>query len=287
MGVGCRDTYGSGLNGSRPLGLRSEVNASIGAFIYPYTQVTSGPVYEQRVKVLESDLDLDLFPGAKYWAEAQYIADNDATNFNGLNNASHQSVTVDQATFAISMSGSLVRERSAIHAWKGQDPTVEMYNINVAGTVIERFELARKVTDLGGGTWHYEYAIRNMNSDRAANSFVVDFPNGTPIANAGFKDIEHHSGEPYAPDDWDVAVSQATGTIQWGTSSFASNPNANALRWATMFNFWFDADAPPDSAVHTLGLFKPGLQNSITFAVPIFADGFEAHNLIAWSDAVP
>ena len=36
-----------------------------------------------------------------------------------------------------------------------------------------------------------------------------------------------------------------------------TNNNANALRWATMYNFWFDADAAPATAQHAIDLFKP------------------------------
>jgi hypothetical protein len=48
-----------------------------------------------------------------------------------------------------------------------------------------------------------------------------------------------------------------SGTVSWQTESWASNNDANALRWATMYNFWFDADAAPASAQHAIDLFKP------------------------------
>mgnify|MGYP001610883729 CR=1 FL=1 len=287
LGVGCNDTYWATLNGNRPLGKRSEVNPTTGAFPFPYGFVGSSGPYQQRVKVAVTEIDPDQNPGALYWAEGQYVSDNDALNGNGLNNATHQSISVDPGTLDIALQGSVIRERSAIHAWRAADATVEMYNVNVPGTPPQRFELARRVSVVDGDTWRYEYAIRNMNSDRAANSFAVDFPNGTPITNTGFSDIEHHSGEPYATTDWNVTVSALNGTVTWGTDSFATDPNANALRWATMFNFWFDADAPPQSAVHALGLFKPGSPINMTFTIPLFADGFEAHNLTAWASVTP
>ena len=34
------------------------------------------------------------------------------------------------------------------------------------------------------------------------------------------------------------------------------NPNANALRWGTIYNFWFDATAAAETA-KTIDLFKP------------------------------
>lgn len=286
LGVGCRDTYWASLNGGRPMGMRSEVNATTGVFPMPPTEIAFDPAYEQRIKVAQADVDPALNAGALYWIEGQYVSDNDAVAGNGLNNASYRGVTFAAGTFSASLvgpSGTIFREHTALHAWQAQDPTVEIFYIDVPGAIVERFELARKVTVVDGDTWHYEYAVRNMNSDRSANAFSVDFADGTPIANAGFKDIEHHSGEPYAPTDWTPAISQATGTIGWSTQSFAVNEDANALRWATMFNFWFDADAAPDSATHTLDLFKPGSPASVTFVVPLFSDGFQSHNLTAWS----
>ena len=153
---------------------------------------------------------------------------------------------------------------------------------------MERFEVARKVTQLDVDTWHYEYAIRNVNSDRSARAFTVDFADGTPISGVGFHDID----SPFRRAVLHLrlgtsAVSPGTGTVAWSTSTFASDPNANALRWATMFNFWFDADAPPAGAVHSLELFKPGSPATVAFLMPLFADGFQSHNLTAWSAAAP
>ncbi len=48
------------------------------------------------------------------------------------------------------------------------------------------------------------------------------------------------------------------GTVSWQGGDHAVNSNGNALRYATMYNFWFDADRPPADANAMLGLFKPG-----------------------------
>ena len=66
-----------------------------------------------------------------------------------------------------------------------------------------------------------------------------------------------HSGEPYSTTDWGIDVDTANGRITWSTSTFGVDPNANALRWGTMYNFWFDADAAPANAVHAVDLFNP------------------------------
>lgn len=288
LGVGCTDTYGPGLNGSTPLGKRSEVNATTGAFPFPYTQVTPGDVVAQHIKVLESDVVPASNPGASYWIEAQYIADNDAAAGNGLNNASYRAVTVQSSSpYDLIVSGPTVRERSALRAWKAADPGVEWVDVDIPGAIVERFEVARRVTEPSPGLWHFEYAIRNMNSDRAGQFFAIDFPDGTNFSNIGFKDIEHHSGEPYLTDDWTNGVDLPNSVISWAGVEYATHTNANALRWATQFNFWFDADSPTNGT-HRLAFFKPGSPTFVDFHfAAIFADGFESNDTNAWSATAP
>ncbi len=282
LGVGCTDPYGSGLNGSRPLGRRSQVNATTGVFPFPPSS-PGGPyaVYDQRIKVATADVDSALNPGATYWAEGQYIASDDAAAGNSFNNASHRQVIVGGApNYTLTMTGTFRELQPAILAWPAQDATVKLLNVDIPGPIVQRFHVARKVTDLGGGLWHYEYAVHNLNSDRSARAFTVEFPLTTNFTNVGFKDIEHHSGEPYATADWSVFSSG--GQISWSTDTFATDPNANALRWATMFNFWFDADQPPAGLATSLELFKPGVPESIDFRLDPLWDGFESGDTSAW-----
>ncbi|HSS76526.1 MAG TPA: hypothetical protein VLV54_07235 [Thermoanaerobaculia bacterium] len=285
LGVGCTDPYQSSLNGSRPLGRRSEVNATTGTFPFPYSSPSPSTIYDQRIKVATTDVDPAANAGATYWAEGQYIAADDASAGNSFNNASYRQVTVGAGpTFGLTMTGSFFEQQPAIMAWPAQDPTVLLVNVDVPGSIVERYQVARKVTDLGGGLWHYEYAIHNLNSNRSARTFSVEFPVSTAFTNVGFKGIQHHSGEPYATDDW--ATSTASTTLTWSTATFATNANAHALRFATMFNFWFDADQPPGGAtVHTIGLFTPGDPASVDFTMAndIFKDSFETGDTTGWS----
>ncbi len=287
LGVGCTDPYGSSKNGGRPLGRRSEVNAATGEFPFPYgTGGTESEPGDQRVKVLESELDPALNAGAKYYLEGQYVAPDDAAAGNGLNNASYREVTVAAGTFNLSVTGSTVREQSAIEVWPVLDSTVEVVNVDTASTPVERFHVARKVTNPAPGTWHYEYAVHNLNSDQSARSFTVAFPSTATISNAGFRDVDHHSNEPYATTDW--MPNTTANAVAWATDTFAVNPNANALRWGTMFSFWFDANAGPGGLSHTLGLFKAGGDLTVEFAgVEVFDDGFETGDTSAWTLVVP
>lgn len=289
LGIGCTDPYGGSLNGSRPLGMRSEVNGTTGAFPFPYTAVGSSGTYEQRVKVQGTDVDSALNPGALYFAEAQYIAPDDAAAGNGMNNASYRRVNVGGGPgYNLTMTGDMFEEASAIEAWPANDPLVERLDADIpASTPVERFQVARKVTNPSPGVWHFEYAVRNHNSDRSARAFAVDFPDGTAITNAGFKDIDSHSGEPYSTTDWTINVDAPTAVVSWSAETFATNANANALRWSTMYNFWFDADSA-NAGSHTLTLFKPGTPTAVVFAFGnIFADGFESNGTTAWSVTVP
>jgi hypothetical protein len=46
--------------------------------------------------------------------------------------------------------------------------------------------------------------------------------------------------------------------MTWNTETFAENPNANAIRWGTMYNFRFDSNRPPQNMNATIGFFKTG-----------------------------
>lgn len=294
LGVGCTDAYGSGLNGSRNLGMRSEVNATTGVFPYPETNVNWTGV-DQLIKVPESELEPSP-TSTKYWVEGQYVAPDDAAAGNGLNNASYREVTVSAGSYNLNTIGSTVRQKSAIEVWPVEDPTVELVAVDVRGSVVERFHAARKVTNLGGGLWHYEYAIHNLNSDRSGRAFTVKFIGPTTITNIGFHDVDHHSGEyeppsgsPYDTTDWTIATDAPGGSVSWSTDTYAVAENANALRWGTTYSFWFDANRPPGGVIQTLELFKPGDPTAVDFSFigNLFSDGFESGNTSAWSSAVP
>lgn len=279
LGVGCTDPYSASLNGSRPLGRKSEVNATTGA--YPFPPGGGGAtseVWNQRVAVAEADLVAAQNPGARYFVEGQYIAPDDALAGNGLNNASYREVTVTAGSFNLNFSGATQRERAAIEAWAIIDPEVEMFRVEVPGNPVQRFNVARKVTVVTPGTlWHYEYAVHNLNSDRSADSLEINFGASTIFSGVGFHDVNAHSNEPYDTTDWGSSTTATS--IRWDAPAFPASPdNANAIRWATMYNFWFDANQPPSMiSGNTLSLFKAGSPTEVTFLVPapLFANGFE------------
>jgi len=68
--------------------------------------------------------------------------------------------------------------------------------------------------------------------------------------------VDYHSGEPFDGTDWTPTVT--TSSVSWTTSAYAVNPNANALRWGTLYNFRFDANVAPGTSPVVIGLFRPG-----------------------------
>ncbi len=260
LGPGCSDPYDVDTNGDREyLGPRSEVNAYTGFFYYRWRPSPDATVIDGRLQVHESDLDPARNAGALYFAEAHYVAADDATAGLGNNNASYRRIIVNRRAsdgwYVISASELYpTRLEAAINAWHTDDPDVVETSIRVPREGL--FHLAAKATPLGTGFWRYEYAVHNHNSDRSAGSFSVPLPGGAVVTNIGFHDVDYHSREHYDGTDWAGVVE--SGAVTWRTETFEDNFNANALRWSTVYNFRFDANAAPSTVSSTLGLFKPG-----------------------------
>lgn len=270
LGLGCADLYNAFRNGQQfMLGPKSEVNPHTGNFLYPFTS----PPYSGNGRRLQIPVS-SLAPSSadiQYFAEAHYVHPDDSTAGNQNNNASYRPVTVTggPTDFTFTLSGSTVQQQSALRAWQDADPTVTEIDVQVPGDGL--FIVSYQVTDLLNGWWHYEYAVQNLNADRAANSFTIPVPGCTQLQNIGFHDVDYRDGDGYfttetTPSnyegtDW-PSVRNAT-SLTWSTQSYVQNPNANALRWGTTYNFRFDANKPPVGANATFGLYKRGSPGSM------------------------
>ncbi len=269
LGVGCSDPYGADLNGSQGgLGTRTEVNAATGVFPGSFNagMPAAAATIGRRVQVNANDLNPTLNAGAIYLCEGQYIHSGDAAAGNDDNNGSWRLMTVGALTsgaYLLTPTGATNQQQSAIRAWRVVVPAVTLVDVDVPND--GRFIVGYNATDLGGGQWHYEYAIQNLNSDRSGRSFSVPVPVNATITNTYFRDINYHSGDPYSPTDW--TVSTTGGAVTWTGGSYATSANGNALRFATLYNFAFDANYPPSGALGTIGLFKPGAEPNVTVAI--------------------
>jgi hypothetical protein len=292
LGVGCSDPYSASLNSSQcSLGPRGLVNPYTGYYPGGNSQGSGGgcssPSYpsryhighnhngiSHRLQVQDVDLMGDNQTMSTFYVEGQYVTPHeyDAADGNQFNNVSYRQVNVSgpsgSGTFSFNNVGSTQREKPAIYAWT----TSTKVMVEPAPGEDGRFYLAYEVTDLGNGTWHYEYMIYNMNLDRAVGAFSVPIPDGVNVSNAGFAAPLNHAPEAGAPtftnETWTPVL--ANKEITWACTPYDVNDGANAVRWGTGYSFWFDADcapAPLGAEVKAL-MFKTGETVTLAGAAP-------------------
>src|SRR5262249_53234925 len=123
--------------------------------------------------------------------------------------------------------------------------------------------LACKVTSLGGGQYHYEYALHNYDSFREVQKITIPVGLNTAITNIGFHDADFNPS-----DDWTMTL--AGGNLSWETTPFASDSvNSNALTFGYLMNFRFDANVPAIDGNATLQPWRPGTASTPTPATKV------------------
>jgi hypothetical protein len=269
---GCLDVYSASWNsGQARLGPRVNINPYTGQFAA--LPGGTGNAIFRRLQVHRDDMMLTNYPGALYFVEGVYVCTSSSQAGNMLNNASHRRVTFNQTSFAMSLAPEEHTGVPAVYAWQNHgngvntpDPLVKVIPLDLSGE--GRLYVAYRADDNGDGTWRYDYAIYNLNSHQAAGSISIDIGNGVNITNVGFHSPRYHSGENQDMTPWPHTVDGDS--ITWTTAqTHAQNPNANAVRWGSMHNFWFDADQPPVMRSADVGVFIPGTASGGT--VPVFA----------------
>jgi hypothetical protein len=255
MGINCSDTYGAGNNGDRVwLGPPSEVNAWLGTWNpvgsyfdigdpaqagYPAAadgvrSLTQGvfDVVRNRMTVNESDL---LTPGAVYFYGIQLIHRGEAVANRGDNLASRGTTpSYDAVSGTWSFPNNAVAQTygSILTRWPGA--TVE---VGQNGNDDGRFFVASKATSLGGGNYHYEYAVHNVDNDRGGATLRIPIDAGAVASNFSFGDIDNN-----ALNNWTAA--------RVGNEIVFTAPGNNPQNWNTIYNFGFDANfAPGNGAV--------------------------------------
>lgn len=300
LGVHCSDPYNGATNGAQArLGPKWEVNASTGAYPWPFTtrNVTGNTIYK-RLQVHDAELEPDLNAGAQYYVESTYTYTDDAPmrdslpdgNGDGLddydvvdnsrNNSSYRRINITEGspgTYTASVTGPTVREKTALSAWQVVDPGVLIKELVVPGD--GRFYVGSRATDNGNGTWHYEYSVFNQSSHRSAASFSIPVPFGANVSNIGFHDVDYHSentdgsGSYYDSTDWSAVVGDNF-AVTWTVSPAGVPGRENALRWTTLYNFRFDVDvAPASSGNATIGLYLVPENWDVRAIVPSACDG--------------
>jgi hypothetical protein len=278
LGVGCSDPYLASQNATQgnhvgALGGRAWINPFTGAFsVNPRPENHTGHTHtgtSHRILVNATDLNTTMNPGATYYCEVQYDSPHEYAwcqahpgECNMYNNASYKRYNVTGTTsFTFGAVGSAIRMTPATGAWTGATSST----VEPAPGVDGRAFVVYKVTGPVAGIWHYEYAIHNQNLDRSIQSFSVPLGSGITLSNIGFHAPPNHPGFSNDGTVGDAGFSNAAWTtnqtvdaMSWSTETLAQNPNANAIRYGTMYNFRFDSDRPPTAVNATIGFFKTG-----------------------------
>jgi hypothetical protein len=197
------------------------------------------------------------YPGALFFATTNYLAADDSSAGNGLNNVSYRQINISMlgpASVSIGLVPGVatVRQKNALEAWRDAHADVVLQNYDVAndGRIVTACRVIPEA-----GQFRYEYAIYNLNSQRAVGALRIPL-GGATVSDIDFHAVLSHSGEPYSNAPWTPAVSAAE--IAWSTESFGVNPNANAIRWDTTYNFRFVSPLAPTSGPVLVSLFEPG-----------------------------
>ena len=270
LGLGCADTYSSFLNDGRSGGPKSLIN--------PQGQGPGGthnnhnwipPFGPTDLRGRLQIHDADILAGGRFVAEIQYVTHDEALDIRH-NNASWREINLTLTGMSGVGQGqpSVHSQEPGIEAWPDFDSAVKVALADVPDE--GRFLVGHRVSNNGDGTWHYEYAVHNLNSDRSAQAFAVPLPDDAVAGSIGFHDVDYHSGEPYDGTDWpSEIIEEGQRSLMWATQTFDEDEGANALRWGTLYNFRFDTNAAPVDGQATITLFKPGTPESLSVMVSV------------------
>ncbi|MFT3684864.1 MAG: GC-type dockerin domain-anchored protein [Phycisphaerales bacterium] len=149
-----------------------------------------------------------------------------------------------------------------------------------------RYITASSATDNGDGTWTYDYAVMNVNSDRAAGAIAFRMPAGAIVTSAASFAPMYHSGDRTRNVPW--VTSEAAGRLGWrvdptteqrtypaplGTVTF----NPNAIMFGAVHSYRFTVNRAPSTGWLHLGLFK----------APADSFGFQGSSLAVTGAVVP
>ncbi|MFT5153902.1 MAG: hypothetical protein ACI841_003908 [Planctomycetota bacterium] len=269
LGVGCADTYGSGLNDGAGGHGKHDINPTNAEFIAGASNPSGSATIRGRLQVPATEMGES---GATYIAEAQYCYRQDHHAGNGRNNVSWRQINTTTGSGSVNGTGFAIRRyECAIEAWQEVQPSVtvvEVVNDQEPGAVADSkgfIVVGYDAINLGGGLFRYEYAVQNLTSHQAVRTFELPLGCGVNITNLYYHDVNHHSGTPYTNIDWVSTVTASS--IKWEGPTFATNANANAIHWGELFNFGFTADAPPAGTQATMATFLPGSLSQLTAPV--------------------
>lgn len=180
------------------------------------------------MRVYDDDLNV---PGASFYYQSGYIVPGEAEALRGDNIGSRQFTATwspGAGQWSLFDTGAFL-SGTILQRWSGAS-----IGSNTNGTDDGRYYVAVKVTGPNNGLYHYEYAVHNRDNSRGMGAFRIPVCPEAQVLNLGFHDFDR---DPLS--DW-------VGTKTGAEIVFQPPPLVDgALRWNSIFNFWFDSDAAP------------------------------------------
>jgi len=299
LGRGCTDTYGTGNNDSPgDMGPRSEiVPATViwgrcGSIWDPdcdgNEQNNGNDSWTQRMKTHESQIDPAANPGATYMMDSWYLARQDINIYNSMATVTG---TPHYASNTWSFSGQTnYRLGAAIDRWVDPaSPPANAMNTELAVTE-GHTKVAVKATDLGNGSWRYDYAVMNFDFARAITEGAGsgNGPDPRVISNKGFDSFSVPAGgtigaTTFSNGTFDSTTDWTTDTTD-GVVTWTA-PEGGTLDWGTMYSYSITSTSAPVAGSITLHVAQEGTPASFEVAtlVPaptgpvdtVFENGFD------------
>jgi hypothetical protein len=247
--------------------------------------------FQYRLLVTESDITAALQPGAAYYFEYWYVVRDQANIYDamGYRPISFAKVPGSGGAYvwqAQVTAGNFVNG-PVVNRWVDPvTPAAGSLNSELA-TPEGHARIAVKTTALGGGIYHYDYVVMNLDfaravidpahptepdmhvlSDDGFSAFALPVGAGATISDVTFSDLDADTG-----NDW--TFSQSAGALRWQA------PSGHPLNWGTLYRFSFTADRGPLAATANLDVATAGSPTGYaadTLAPlhdDIFSDGFD------------
>lgn len=246
--IGCSDTYSSGINSSQfYLGPNHEIDPwlgtwnPLGSYFDAGDPAVAGAAATDGVRSLTGSMvsafgavknrivvrEQELLAGAQYYAQTQLVIVGEPVGARGNNQCNRPvSITGAGGGWSCAATGASAFG-SVLTRWSGAN-----WDLGGNGADDGRFLVASKVTNPAAGSWHYEYAVQNVDNSRAGATIRIPVDPSATIAGVGFRDVDGN-----ALNDW-TWTRTATELV------FAA-PAGNALEWNTFYNVWFDCSVAP------------------------------------------
>lgn len=224
---------------------------------------------ERRLSVAESDL---LVPGARYFMEAWYLVRDDINVFNSFGRKEIAPELDGAWTFPAASAfaqGPVIDDYLALQNddASAHAQTIAASQVDVVDTGEGHLQLATTVVKISEAQWRYDFALMNIDFDRAIDGFDIPIPAGVSVLETDFFD-----GDAELANDW--TISFPAGLVRFEA------PDGVSLKWGSLVSFRMLADRAPAEAQAELKVAVAGAPQNLSIqslsGVPlIFEDGFE------------